>query len=161
MNQIPITLSVRDDLSEVVLRKTIESSQQAYFVGSIYGKTGFGYLKRRIGDFKKAARGTPWLVLADLDMPECLPALIAERFGSTKRQHNLLFQVAVRGVEAWLLADRAAFARFTGLKADLIQADVEGLPDPKAHLVDLVNGSRRRSLREAIVPPRGRKQGPD
>ncbi len=161
MSETPISLAVEDDLSEAVLRKIIGASGQPYAVGSAYGKSGFGYLKKRISAFNNAAKGGPWLVLTDLDQAECPPALIEEWFGTLSRQHNLIFQVAVREIEAWLLADRPAFARFTGLRINLIPRDVEAIQDPKARLIALVSQSRRTSLREGIVPPRGRKQGPD
>ncbi|MGL5066189.1 MAG: hypothetical protein ACRC62_39975, partial [Microcoleus sp.] len=67
---------------------------------------------------------------------------------------NLLFRIAVKEVEAWLLAHREAFAEFLGISVDLIPADVDKIPDPKQLLINLAKKSKKRTLREAIVPDR-------
>jgi hypothetical protein len=76
---------------------------------------------------------------------------------------NLIFRVAVREVEAWLLAHRSGFASFLGISRELVPTDVESLPDPKRTLISLARRSKRSELRKSIVPPHGsnRGQGPD
>jgi hypothetical protein len=64
----------------------------------------------------------------------------------------LLFRVAIREVEAWLLAHREAFAKFLGIAIELIPNDVDAIPNPKQFLINLARKSRKRSLRDAIVP---------
>jgi hypothetical protein len=66
---------------------------------------------------------------------------------------NLLLRVAVREIEAWLLADIQGLAAFLGLKR-LQTQDVESLTDPKTSLLAEVKKSRRRRLREDILPAR-------
>lgn len=163
MNAIPINLAVEDELSEAVARRIITCSGRPYHIGSAYGHTGFGYLKKRIKGFNNAAKGTPFLVLTDLDRAECPRAVIGDWFGNTSKHSNLLLCIAVKEVEAWLMADRAAFARFTGIREGLMPHDVDAIPDPKDFLINLVGASRRRALREDIVPPAHsrRPQGPD
>ncbi|WP_197673209.1 hypothetical protein [Leptolyngbya sp. O-77] len=68
---------------------------------------------------------------------------------------NLIFRVAVVEVEAWLLAHREAFAEFLGISVNLIPHNIDSEPDPKRLLIELTKRSRRRSLRDAIVPPQG------
>jgi hypothetical protein len=76
---------------------------------------------------------------------------------------NLLFRIAVREVEAWVLADRIAFGKFFGVDIKPLTSPTDRLPDPKRFLIDLVARSRSRALREAIVPARRSTatQGPD
>jgi hypothetical protein len=76
---------------------------------------------------------------------------------------NLVFRVAVREIESWLPADREGFADFLGIGSDLIPLQPDQIPDPKQTLVKLARRSRRRTLRESIVPRRGSTavQGPD
>lgn len=76
---IPIELAVEDDLSAAVLRKIIEGSAQPFHTGTYYIGHGFGYLRRNIHGFNKAAQGTPWIVLTDLDKLTCPPELISGR----------------------------------------------------------------------------------
>lgn len=163
MTPIPINLVVEDELSRVVLQKLLGSSPREYVQGAVYGESGVGYIKARLRAFNQAAKGMPYLVLVDLDQTECAPVLIREWLGVTKLHHNLLFRVAVRSVEAWLLAHREAFARFAQIPVGDVPYHVETVPDPKKCLIGLVSRSRSRKLREDIVPPPNslRKQGPN
>jgi len=155
---IPINLAVEDDLSEAVLTKMLPAR---YDVGVCYKKGGFGYLKKKIRGFNDASNSMPFLVLTDLDMGECAPVLI-EEWLPVPVHHNLLFRVAVREVESWVLADHDRFAKFLGIRKTLVPVNVDTIDDPKEYLINLARGSRSRDLREDIVPAKGStaKQGP-
>ena len=127
---IPIQLAVEDDLSEAVLRKILSTSSRPYAVGTCYLGRGFGYLRKTIHGFNNAAKGTPFLVLTDLDQAECPPELI-RTWLQAPIHSNLLFRVAVREVEAWLLADQAGLARFLGIRRALVPQSVDAIPDPR------------------------------
>ena len=148
---IPINLAVEDPLSEAVLLKILDQSGRPYEVGNCHKKDGFGYLRKTIGGFNSAAKGTPFLVLTDLDRYECPVALIQEWL-TVPKHHNLLFRVAVREVESWLLADRTGFAKFLGIRESLVPHDADTIPDPKQYLINLVRKSRKRDLLSDIVP---------
>lgn len=163
MKPILINLVVEDELSAAVLRKVLDRSRKRYLVNGIYGRTGFGYIRSKLRAFNQAAKGGAWLVLTDLDQAECPPVLVRAWFGATPRHPNLLFMVAVREVEAWLLAHRSAFARFARIQESRIPADVESISDPKRFLIQLVSQSPTRTLREDVVPAHGStsRQGPN
>ncbi len=74
----------------------------------------------------------------------------------------MCFRVAVHEVEAWLLGDKARFATWSGVRRSLIPSDVEAVLHPKEKLVEIVRQSRRKNIREAIVPRQGsgRTEGP-
>jgi hypothetical protein len=76
---------------------------------------------------------------------------------------NLLFRVAVREVEAWLLGDRTNLARFLRVSPALIPTGPEALGDPKTALIALAAKSRRTDIRDPIVPNKGStaRQGRD
>ncbi len=159
---IPIQLAVEDDLGEAIMTKIFIESGRNYFITACYGKKGNTYLKQKIAGFNSAAKGSPFLVLTDLDNEECAVMLIEEWLHAPKH-HNLLFRVAVREVESWILAHRAAFAKFLGIKQSLIPESIESIPNPKELLILLASKSRYRNLRESIVPAIGStaKKGPD
>jgi len=117
--------------------------------------------KKNISGFNVAARGIPYLVLTDLDRSECAPAKIREWL-SAPVHPNLLFRIAVREIEAWLLADRSGLARLFGIAQGRILTNPDDIPDPKGALIDLARSSRWKSLREDIVPRMGStaRQGP-
>lgn len=161
-NVIPVNLAVEDVLSEAVARKMLASTNRNYKVGCCYMRDGKVYLRKLIAGLNNAAKGIPFLVLTDLDQEECAPILVQSWLRSPKHA-NLLFRVAVREVEAWVLADTNAFADFLSISAEAIPADVDSIGDPKQFLIALAARSRRRTIREDIVPRHGStaKQGPN
>lgn len=58
---IPIHIAVEDFLSEMVLRVMLKQSGRHFVVGACMGRTGFGYLKKNITGFNKAAKRSPSL----------------------------------------------------------------------------------------------------
>lgn len=151
MTDIPINLAVEDDLSEAVLREMLKQSQRPFSIGTCLKRRGYGYLKKILPGINHAAKGSPYLVLTDLDKNECPLALLTEWLSYPKHP-NLIFRVAVIEVEAWLLAHREAFAEFLGISVDLMPDDVDSVSDPKQFLIELTRKSRKRYLRDAIVP---------
>lgn len=141
-------------LSCAVALKILQYTQRPFTVGTCTSRGGFGYLKKTIRGFNHAAKGTPYLVLTDLDNAICPLALIQEWLPFPKHPH-LLLRIAVREVEAWLLAHREAVAKFFGIRLKEIPITVEILPKPKQCLIELASKSRHRHLRKAIVPRSG------
>jgi hypothetical protein len=163
MSPIPVHLAVEDDLSESVIRRLLADTGRDYFVGTVFGRGGFGYLRSTANNWNAAAAaGTPILLLTDLDQHPCPSGLIEEWLDSAPHS-NLIFRVAVREVESWLIADRGGFAEFLGISDTAIPLQPDQLPDPKQSLINLARRSRTRRLRESIVPRKGSTavQGPD
>jgi len=161
-NIIGIDLVVEDDLSETVLRNILKKSCRPFQVTACYGKKGAPYIKEKINGFNNAAKGYPYLVITDLDKTECAPLLINEWLPYPKH-NNLIFRIAIREVESWLLAHRKAFAEFLGIQQRLIPLNPDELEDPKRKIIELASKSRKREIREAIVPVFGSTaiKGPD
>ncbi len=149
-------LAVEDALSEHVLRVTLAQHAHDFEVGSVFGKSGFGYLRKNLRAFNQASRKTPFLVLTDLDAAACAPTLMAEWKLEDPHPH-LLFRIAVREVESWVLADRGAFAAFFGIVQQRIPQMPDALDDPKQALLGLVAACKTRELRDAVVRHNGRR----
>lgn len=162
MSTIPVQLAVEDELSEAALRRVLQHAGRGYAVGTVYGRSGYGYLRRTIAGWNRAARGVPFVVLTDLDRYPCPAALIGDWIPE-HRHPNLLLRVAVREIESWLLADPANLSAFLQVNRNVIPPRPDALPDPKAVLVDIASRSRSRDIRRRVVPRRGStaKQGPD
>lgn len=164
MIPIPIDLAVEDELSQAILLRLLEESGRPYAPGTVYGRRGFGYLKKTIKGWNRAAKGKPFIVVTDLDLDKepCPPSLLASWLAEPKHP-NLMFHVAVPEIESWLLADTANFARFLGCAARLMPDDPESLSDPKAFLVGLARKSRLSHIRWRLAPKPGSTapQGPD
>ncbi|MEG4517500.1 MULTISPECIES: hypothetical protein [unclassified Microcoleus] len=153
MTDIPINLVFEDALSEAVLKQMLKQSQRPFSVGQCLNQRGYGKIKKIISGLNYAAKGMPYLVLTDLDNAECPLVIISEWFTQPKHP-NLLFRIAVKEVEAWLLAHREGFAQFLGISVDLIPGDADRIADPKQLLINLAKKSKKRNLRDAIVPNR-------
>lgn len=157
---VPVRIAVEGNLDEAVAERliTLCGGQP----GKVSPKQGRPYVLEHIGGYNEGARyGGIWFVLVDLDQqPECAPELVAEMLSDPAA--GMCFRVAVREVEAWLLADRAGFAKWAGVHANLIPDDVEAIARPKERLVAIVRESRWRERRDAIVPrpDSGRSAGP-
>ena len=127
-------------------------------IGPVYGRRGKQYIRGRIAGFNQAAWQEPWLVLVDLDNYDCAPLLLGDWLPSPAS--HMLLRVAVREVESWLLADRQAMAGFLAVSTALMPRAPEALADPKLELVNLAKRSRRRAIRQDIVPrPGSERQG--
>jgi hypothetical protein len=148
---IPVNLVYEDELSEYVLIKLLSSFEHKYQIGTPYNARGFGEIKAKINGYNQACRFTPYLVLTDLDDHKCPIRLINKWFKSNPHP-NMIFRIAIKEVEAWLLADIEGFAYYTGVSAAKFPRNPENEHDPKKKLILLAKQSRKRDIREDIVP---------
>jgi hypothetical protein len=121
-----------------------------------------GQAKKKVKNYQKmAAFGYPVLLITDLDSAECPPSL-HRTWMDTIPHEMFLFRVAVREVEAWLLADRDALAGFLKIKITRIPDKPEELDDPKRILLNLARLAPRR-IRNGLLPePRSKAHiGPE
>ena len=65
------------------------------------------------------------------------------------------FRVAVRSVEAWLLADSKRFSEFLRVPEKAVPSAPDTLPDAKQTVVELARQSQSREIRKDLVPERG------
>lgn len=129
-------------------------------VTAAYGGRGKHHLLKRLPSFNQAAVVTPWVVLLDLDhSAECAPAFVATLPTPGRR---MCVRIAVRTVEAWLLADRIRLAQYLRVSRDRVSTDPELLVDPKLEMVGIARRSVDSSIRHDMVPKMGTsaKEGP-
>lgn len=154
-----IQAAVEGIVDEAVVRRLIAHAGGQ--IGTVYGKSGKPSLREKIRGYNNAAQFTPWVVLVDLDNDaDCaLPIRLA---WLPVPAPYLCFRIAVREVEAWLMADKQTLASYLRVKADDVPVEPEKLKHPKDAMVNLARGSRRRDVRSDIVPREnsGRRVGP-
>lgn len=134
---IGIHLAVEDEVSEQVALRLIGEHPSLGLRGEPRRRGGFGYLKKNLGNFCNLARTQPVFLLTDLDHAPCPGGLIRDWLGKETAPPDLLFRVAVREVEAWILADHANLPLLFERKTVKAPPDPESLPDPKRHLLKL------------------------
>lgn len=156
---IVVSAAVEGMIDEAIARRLI--AHAGAVAGPVYGRQGKAALRQKIGGYLNAAQWDPWLIVVDLDRDfECAPPLCAEWLDRTAPM--LCFRVAVRQVEAWLLADAEGVADFLGVAKKRVPTDPEAVSEPKTTMINLARASRRRAIREDMVPREGsgRQVGP-
>jgi hypothetical protein len=147
---VSIDIASEGIVDEAVARRLIEFSGGA--AGRSFGGKGKDNLLRRLPGFNSAAEFGPWFVVADLDRrPQSISVLIHKLL--PEKSPLMCFKLAVLEIEAWLLADRERIADFLAIPIVRVPQDPETLDDPKQIVVDLARLSRRRDVREDMVPP--------
>ncbi|GIW91787.1 MAG: hypothetical protein KatS3mg109_2219 [Pirellulaceae bacterium] len=149
---LQVSIAVEGLLDEAVAKRLVR------FVGAepgpVFGKQGKSWLLQRLSGFNHAGQYAPWFVLVDLDRSaDCAPPFRARVLPNPARL--MCFRIAVRMVEAWLLADRKNLARFLGISSRLIPANPESLQNPKQEIIRLAQRSSNRDIRKDLVPRRG------
>ncbi|MBK5914137.1 DUF4276 family protein [Rhodocyclus purpureus] len=137
-----VALGTEDELSEAVGVRLLAEHEQYLQPGLRLRKSGFGYLRSNVKRWRELAQRQPVVLITDLDQIACPPALLNDWLGGQARPENLLLRVAVREVEAWLLADHVAMQGLLGDRARLPPAP-DALPDPKQHLLGLAKRAPR------------------
>jgi hypothetical protein len=107
MTDSTVSAAVEGDLDEVMLRRLADHI--GFSIASVYGRKGKPDLLRTLSGYNSAARFSPWIVLLDLDRDYgCASAALTVWLPQPAKQ--MLCRIAVRAVEAWLLADRDRIA---------------------------------------------------
>lgn len=150
-----ISAAVEGIMDEAVVRKLIIDA--GGLPGAVYGKSGKDALRQKINGYNNAARHAPWIVLVDLDREaDCAPPLCEAWL--PEPSPGLCFRVAVREIEAWLMADAETLAEFLGVARTRIPGHPEDSDQPKSAMVNLARSSRRRAVREDMVPREGSRR---
>lgn len=146
-----IAIATEDELSEQV---AVRLTEDVGLVASIkLRKNGNGYLRSSMHKFAAMADQQPVLVITDLDTMHTPSQLMGRWLNNLSKPRNLLFHVAVREVEAWLLADHTGIKKLLGGKIGKVTSEPELLSNPKASLLALAARAPR-NLREDLVGER-------
>ena len=152
--ETPIHLLVEGPTDEIVLRSVLNAAGLP--CGAVYGKNGKADLLRKLPQYNQAAAHYGrWLAVVDLDHDRnCAPDFVAETLPTPAS--GMCYRVAVRAIEAWLLADVERLAAYLGVSQALIPRMPPDQDDhPKRTLVNLARRSRKRAIREGMAPRPG------
>jgi hypothetical protein len=148
-----VHLLVEGDLDEHVLRRLVAFASNIN-VGQCYGKNGKEQVKKKVLKYNAAANPhLRFICLVDLDTDTGCPSELRAAWFPKGVNPHLLFRIAVREVEAWLLADQVNFASFLGVSENKITLPTDNIHDPKQFIVNLARTSNHREIQKNIVPP--------
>ncbi|WP_421739078.1 hypothetical protein [Caulobacter sp.] len=155
-----INYATEGELDAIVAARIIE------FCGGIPGLKrvagGKSKLDPVIAKYVQSSHHLPWLIIRDLDRDEICAPLLARRLSAETPQF-LCLRIAVRQIESWLLADRAAMSHFLKVPLARLPNDPESILDAKRAVVDLAANSKSKDIRLAMVPSvsSGASEGPE
>jgi hypothetical protein len=150
----PVNLVVEGPTDRVVGQKLL--TYVGLPIGSTFGEKGKPYLLQTIPNYNQAAKApfSLWFAIVDLDQDaDCAPPFVQTTLPSPAV--GMRFRVAVRAVEAWLLADKDALAEFLHVRVTQFPGNPDQEMNPKAALVNLARESTRKIIREDMVPREG------
>ena len=157
---VPVSAAVEGIADEAVVKALLAGVGRE--VATIYVQGGKPRLLSKLSGFNAAAAHSPWIVLVDLDRDaQCASEFVARELPHPAPQ--MIFRVAVRQAEAWLMGDQVNLASYLKVARGRIPGDPEAVLDAKEAMVNLARNSRDRRIRDDMVPtPRsGRKAGPN
>lgn len=120
-----------------ILRKIAE--ELGFSIAEIWEKGGSGNIKKYLASYNQAAQNIPhqpWFVVLDLDQKECAPSYARECL--YQASPNMIFRIAVREIESWIMSDREHFAKFFRIPKEKIPLFPDEEINPKRKLVQLV-----------------------
>lgn len=144
-------MAVVEGDTDIPVVRALARSVGLELAGDPLDMAGKGKLDQRLDGFNNAAQGSPWLVLRDLDNDApCAPTFVRSK--GFVPSTWMVFSLAVREVEAWLLADAKGLSTFLHIPQTRIPTDPDAEQDPTVTLVNLARGSRRSAIRNGMVP---------
>lgn len=152
---VVLTAAVEGITDEVLLRRICVFCGTN--VGPVYGRCGKSYVVARIAGYNHSAQFRHWVILLDLDHDApCAPDAVMRWLPVPSRL--MCLRVAVRELEAWILADPERVSSYFSVPGREIPANPDSVPDPKDFMVELARKSRRKAVREDMVPIGGSGQ---
>lgn len=149
-----VALATEDELSEAVGKRLLIDAGYQLDPAPLLRRNGSGYLRSKMDSWCEMAKRKPVFLLTDLDRTACPVELRAAWIGNRNPSENLVMRIAVREVEAWILADHQALKTIVGGRGSL-PADPDLIPDPKQYFLRLVAKQARREVREELVAGAG------
>ncbi|MFH1136398.1 MAG: hypothetical protein V1816_09990 [Pseudomonadota bacterium] len=162
---------VEDPPSAEVAKKIVEYRNE-HAEGSLAFIEGFPHVTKGFGKIKKMAprflamaeNGLVTFTVTDLDKEACPPELIKKWFSIKAKPAELprrvIFRVAVREIEAWILADQFGCSAFLGIPEDNFPSFPDTLNDPKEHLLSIIRKKGKKKWLREMLPTSNSQIGP-
>lgn len=148
-----VILAVEDELGESISTRIL-GHFDLEIRHTIRGK-GNVFLRQKAPEFNRSANRTAIFLLTDLDTPRNCPSELIRSWIKGPINPMFFFRVAVMEVESWVMADRMGFADFLSIPMHRILSPTDNILNPKEFLLSLARRSKKKAVREALVPAQG------
>jgi hypothetical protein len=154
---VTVSIAVEGASDVPAAQKILASRSITVGQGRIFITRGKPKFDMKIASYNKAALNSPWFILRDSDRDgkDCPVTLREALLPASHQVSGMCFRLAVRELDAWLLADSETFAKAFSVARSVIPTNVEELSDPKEALINVCRRSRSSEIRKAMVPPKG------
>ncbi len=115
-----------------------------------FGLRGKDHLDKRLRGYNMAAKLSPWIIARDLDHDAECPGLLSATLLPRPAAY-MRFRIVVRSIEAWVVADRVAFAEEFSIDPQWVPRSPESLENPKNDVLGLLLRSASRDVRAGMV----------
>lgn len=156
-----LTIAAEGSCDLAMMRRMVDSA--GHQVDREFNCRGKGNLDKRLPGYINACAHYNWFVLRDLDRDHaCAPGLLG-MLAPQGIPDRMLFRIAVRSMESWLLADRDAISGWLRVPKRQVDSSPEDLQDPKGYLASLASRSSSKELRQRMSPDdrSGARVGPE
>jgi hypothetical protein len=146
--------AVVEGITDVPIAKKI-IAEAGRSVADVYELGGKARVNAKIPDFNRVARYQSWLVLRDLDRDDvnaCICELRLQLLRKNACTPGLALRFAIRASESWLLSDADGIVDFFDVPSARVPARADRLMAPKGALVALCKYSKRRDIRDGMLP---------
>ena len=148
-----VILAIEDELSEAISTQILKQFD-IKIQYTIRGK-GNVSLRQKAPELNRSANAVDIFLLTDLDSPQNCPPRLIQSWVKGALNPRFFFRIAVMEVESWVMADRIGFATFLSIPMHRIPSPTDDIPDPKQFLISLARKSKKKRLREELVPTSG------
>lgn len=146
-----LVLVGEDDLCCALGERLIEQTLPDWTLAiAPINKRGVSKLKADLPRYmQQALHVRPVLCVADTD--GACPVTLCQEWLPRTAPQDLLLRLAVTESEAWVMADRSAFASALGVSVASVPRDPEALPDAKREVLRLAARSSKRRVKEEML----------
>lgn len=144
-----INIAVEGESDREVAKAVVRAAGHA--VNHVRVAGGKSKLDRLLPKYNTASAQQPWVVFRDSDR-EC-PVTLRARLAEAVRPWHPTFTLRIAHTmsEAWLLADREAFAAYFQVSIARVPRDPEVLQNAKRAVIELCGRSSSRAIRQDMV----------
>lgn len=150
--ETPINLLVEGLTDEVVAKRLL--THVGLVPGKPFGKKGKADLLPRLPKYNQDARHRVWFAMIDLDNDAVCASQAIARWLPAKEE-GMVLRVAVRAIEAWIMADVEEIATFLQVSPSIFPDNPDAEANPKEKLVNIARRSTSNSVRNEFVPRQG------
>lgn len=150
--EYPIHFLVEGATDEMVAKRLL--THAGFVPGETFGRSGKADLLVRLPKYNQAARRNIWFALVDLDNDAVCASQAIARWLPAKEE-GMMLRVAVKAIEAWLMADVESMAAFLHVSPSLFPDNPDEEANPKEKLVNIGRRSANNGIRNEFVPRQG------